>query len=199
MGNYNTGGAGTAPRFQAQPRRDPMTPEGGAIMDPNVRGATRPGTGGSFDQSPAFARPGYLGPAGGQTEILNRPSTNEIPTRPAVRPMGGFQPIDDRRDIMDPNLRGGGGGRMSGGINPGGMYNPNRGPRSYQPGHGDGSGGYGMRGDVTTKGVQNASMDDPMQGDPNDPMNLRVKRKYERGMSGATPEQSYSSVGGASI
>ena len=113
--------------------------------------------------------------------------------------MGGFQPYDDRRDIMAPNLRGGGGGRMSGGINPGGMYNPNRGPRSYQPGHGDGSGGYGMRGDVTTKGVQNASMDDPMQGDPNDPMNLRVKRKYERGMSGATPEQSYSSVGGASI
>lgn len=110
--------------------------------------------------------------------------------------MGGFQPYDDRRDIMDPNLRGGGGGR---GINPNGMYGPNRGPRSYQPGHGNGNGGYGMRGDVTTKGVQNATMGDPMQGDPNSPdAQLRVKRRYERGMSAPGPQesQSYSGTGG---
>ena len=120
--------------------------------------------------------------------------------------MGGFQPYDDRRDIMAPNLRGGGGGRMSGGINPGGMYNPNRGPRSYQPGHGDGSGGYGMRGDVTTKGVQNATMghaepdSDEMGYDMDndgDGINRR-KRRIERGMSAPGPQesQSYSSVGG---
>ena len=121
--------------------------------------------------------------------------------------MGGFQPYDDRRDIMAPNLRGGGGGRMSGGINPGGMYAPNRGPRSYQPGYGDGNGGgYGMRGDVRTKGVQNATMghaepdSDEMGYDMDndgDGINRR-KRRIERGMSAPGPQesQSYSSVGG---
>lgn len=128
--------------------------------------------------------------------------------------MGGFQQYNDQRDITAPvqgmprdarqlpngDVVGRGDPRYFDrgpgiGINPNGRY----GPRSYQPGHGNGNGGgYGMRGDVRTKGVQNATMGDPMQGDPNDPMNLRVKRKYERGMSGAAPQenQSYSGTGG---
>ena len=89
MGNYNTGGAGTAPR--------PMLGAAGGAAQPILN---------RDSPNQIRAQPGYLGPAGGApTEILNRPSTNEIPTRPAVRPMGGFRPIDDRRDIMDPNLR----------------------------------------------------------------------------------------------
>ncbi len=207
MGNYNTGGAGTAPR--------PMLGAAGGAAQPILN-----------RESPQVLQNmrGFAPERNGPTEILNRESPpvfgytregrtrpdgtvggtwrdvdgNELPGRPTPRPMGGLTPYDDRRDIMAPNLRGGGGGRMSGGINPGGMYAPNRGPRSYQPGHGNGNGGYGMRGDVRTKGVQNATMGDPMQGDPNDPMNLRVKRKYERGMSGAGPQesQSYSGTGG---
>ena len=112
--------------------------------------------------------------------------------------MGGLTANPNERPIVEygPGRGQGGfnGGPMGGGINPNGRY----GPRSYQPGHGNGNGGYGMRGDATPKGVQNASMGDPMQGDPNDPMNLRVKRKYERGMSGAGPQesQSYSGTGG---
>lgn len=208
MGNYNTGGAGTAPR--------PMLGAAGGAAQPILN-----------RESPQVLQNmrGFAPERNGPTEILNRESPpvfgytregrtrpdgtvggtwrdvdgNELPGRPTPRPMGGLTPYDDRRDIMAPNLRGGGGGRMSGGINPGGMYAPNRGPRSYQPGHGDGTGGYGMRGDVRTKGVQNATMGDPMQGDPNSPdAQLRVKRRYERGMSGAGPQesQSYSGTGG---
>ena len=218
MGNYNTGGAGTAPR--------PMLGAAGGAAQPILN-----------RESPQVLQNmrGFAPERNGPTEILNRESPpvfgytregrtrpdgtvggtwrdvdgNELPGRPTPRPMGGLTPYDDRRDIMAPNLRGGGGGRMSGGINPGGMYAPNRGPRSYQPGHGDGTGGYGMRGDVRTKGVQNATMghaepdSDEMGYDmDNDGDGLnRRKRRIERGMSAPGPQesQSYSSVGGASI
>lgn len=205
MGNYNTGGAGTAPRGPA--RLPLMNAQGGGPQPILNR------------DSPQILQNmrGFAPERNGPTEILNRPSgaglsrdpnerliTEYAPgTRPGggeyMDPSAGGLPRDGRRlpngDVVgrgDPRYFDRGPGI---GINPNGRY----GPRSYQPGHGNGNGGYGMRGDVTTKGVQNASMGDPMQGDPNDPMNLRVKRKYERGMSGATPEQSYSSVGGASI
>lgn len=109
--------------------------------------------------------------------------------------MGPFQPYDDRRDIMDPNLRGGGGGRMAGGINPRGMYGQNRGPRSYQPGYGNGNGDR----QVETKGVQNASLGPPLQGDPYAvEQQARAKRRMERGMSdgggvmGGAPPEDYS-------
>lgn len=106
--------------------------------------------------------------------------------------MGGLTPYDDRRDIMDP--RAGGRGYNGGGINPGGMYGPNRGPRSYQPGHGNGNGM--VPGDVRTKGVQNASMDGGQMhgGDPGGMDALRVKRKYERGMMGDAPPEDFSSI-----
>jgi len=147
---------------------------------------------GQAPQPMMAANPRISAAGSGLDPILNRPSTNEIPTRPAVRPMGGFTPFDDRRDIMDP--RAGGRGYNGGGINPGGMYGPNRGPRSYQPGHGNGNGM--APGDVRTKGVQNASMDGgQMQGgDPGGMDALRVKRKYERGMMGDAPPEDYSSI-----
>ena len=208
MGDYNTGGAGTAPRFQALPRRDPMTPEGGAIMDPNSRpnrDLVQVGRG-----DPMTPQGGAIMDPYGRRQ----PGEQEPMGRPTPRPMGGFQPYDDQRDITAPvqgmprdarqlpngDVVGRGDPRYFDrgpgiGINPNGRY----GPRSYQPGHGNGNGGYGMRGDVRTKGVQNASMGDPMQGDPNSPdAQLRVKRRYERGMSAPAPQenQSYSGTGG---
>lgn len=216
MGNYNTGGAGTAPRPQ-------MGAAGGAPQPILNR------------DSPQILQNmrGFAPERNGPTEILNRPSPGEQQEpmgRPNPRPMGGgLMRNPNEREIVEyaPGTRPGGGEYMDPsaggmprdgrrlpngdvvgrgdpryfdrgpgiGINPNGRY----GPRSYQPGHGNGNGGYGMRGDVRTKGVQNASMGDPMQGDPNSPdAQLRVKRRYERGMSAPAPQenQSYSMTGG---
>lgn len=119
-----------------------QVPGGISAAAPGALGTTmygkRPATGGTMGAPMTNA---------GQepTPVLNRPWVDpggEMEGRPTPRPMGPSVPYD------------------GGGINPNGNYdNPprrgyRRGPRSNQPGHGNGNGAM-TPGDVKTKGTQN--------------------------------------------